>query len=96
MMVSHTLVIWCLTIGAFIIAGWRAWYRFRPLLRAQSLNRTDQPWVRLKGVFGDVGLHRRLLMFSYSGVLHLMIFISFSSLIYCNYSSIWIRSVSWI
>ncbi len=77
MTVSHTLVIWCLTIGALIIAGWRAWYRFRPLLHAQPLNRTDQPWVRLKGVFGDVGLHRRLLKFSYSGVLHLMIFISF-------------------
>jgi len=73
----HTIVIWCLTLAAFVVAGWRAWYRFRPLLKAQSVIRTDQPWTRLKGVFGDIGLHRRLLKIRYSGALHLMIFTSF-------------------
>lgn len=74
---THTIVIWCLTIGAFVISGWRAWLRFRPLLNAQSVNRFDQPWTRLKGVFGDIGLHKRLLNIRYSGILHLMIFTSF-------------------
>ena len=70
-------VLWVMTAAAFAISGWRFWVRFKPLLHAQPAGRTDRLGERLRGVIGDVGLHRRLLRFSYSGALHLMIFTSF-------------------
>ncbi|WP_177345235.1 heterodisulfide reductase-related iron-sulfur binding cluster [Pseudomonas sp. CC6-YY-74] len=73
----HTPILWLVTLAAFAITAWRFWVRLRPLTRAQSLTRTDFPQERLSGVFGDIGLHRRLLKIRYSGVLHLMIFSSF-------------------
>ena len=49
----------------------------KPLLAAPAANRWDRPGERLAGVLADLGLHRRLLKFHYSGVLHAMIFAGF-------------------
>lgn len=70
-------VLWGIIILALAVSAWRFWVRFRPLMAARPANRTDRIGLRLQGVVGDIGLHRRLLKFSYSGALHLMIFTSF-------------------
>jgi Fe-S oxidoreductase len=72
-----TPVLWAVTIAAVAISGWRFWRRIRPMLEARPAHRTDQLGERLRGVVGDIGLHRRLLKFTYSGVLHALIFSSF-------------------
>ena len=73
----QTLLLWILTLAAFVVFSWRFWVRLRPLLQARPAARFDQPGERLSGVFGDIGLHRRLLKLTYSGVLHALIFSSF-------------------
>lgn len=70
-------VLWIVTLAASLIFAWRFWVRFKPLLKARPAGRTDRLRERLSGVIGDIGVHRRLLQFSYSGALHLMIFTSF-------------------
>ncbi len=72
-----TPVLWAVTLAAIAISGWRFWRRIRPMLEARPAHRMDQLGERLKGVVGDIGLHRRLLKFTYSGVLHALIFSSF-------------------
>lgn len=67
-----------LVLAAFAaLAGWRFARVLKPVLAGAPAARFDRPWERLKGVFGDVGLHRRLLKIRYSGVLHMMIFWGF-------------------
>ncbi|WP_104402368.1 (Fe-S)-binding protein [Vibrio penaeicida] len=73
----QTLLLWVITLLAFAITLWRFWQRLRTLKKARSIERFDRISERLKGVFGDVGTHKRLLKKRYSGVLHLMIFSSF-------------------
>lgn len=70
-------MLWIATLAAIAISGWRFWVRFRPLATARRAYRTDQPAERLRGLLVDIGLHRRLLKFTYSGVLHALIFSSF-------------------
>jgi len=72
-----THVLWGVTVLALALSGWRFWVRFRPLLGARPAQRTDRVGLRLSGMFGDIGTHRRLLRFTYSGVLHALIFSSF-------------------
>lgn len=73
----ETPILWCVTLLALAVTGWRFWVRFRPLLNARPAFRTDQIGVRFSGMLGDIALHRRLLKFTYSGVLHALIFSSF-------------------
>lgn len=72
-----TLVLWGVTLLALALSGWRFWALFRPLLDARPAQRTDHIGLRLSGMLGDIGMHRRLLKFTYSGVLHALIFSSF-------------------
>lgn len=72
-----TAILWIITICAIVISGWRFYIRLRPLLAARPAFRFDQLGVRLKGTIGDIALHRRLLKFSFSGILHALIFSSF-------------------
>jgi Fe-S oxidoreductase len=76
-MVNETLAIWMLLLAAVLIAAWRFWRLLRPLLSAASDDRLDRVLERFGGLVTNVGLHRRLLKFRYSGVLHLMIFSGF-------------------
>jgi Fe-S oxidoreductase/nitrate reductase gamma subunit len=80
-MVNETLAIWLLLLAAVFVAAWRFWRVFRPLLTAASDYRLDRVRDRLGGLVTNVGLHRRLLKFRYSGVLHLMIFSGFAVLL---------------
>lgn len=73
----QTLLLWLVTLSAAAVSGWRFWVRMRPLLAARPAARADQPGLRLRGMLGDISFHRRLLKFTYSGVLHAMIFTSF-------------------
>jgi Fe-S oxidoreductase len=63
--------------AAIFIAGYRFYRILTPVLKAPSDDRFDQLGTRLKGLFVEVGLHKRLLKIRYSGVLHAMIFVSF-------------------
>jgi len=72
-----TSVLWVATVLTLALSGWRFWVRFRPLLDARPAQRTDRIGLRLSGMVGDIGMHRRLLKFTYSGVLHALIFSSF-------------------
>ncbi len=73
----QTMLLWLVTVGALAVFARRFWLRLAPLSRARAANRTDQPMERLTGALADIGLHRRLLRFTWSGVLHFMIFTSF-------------------
>lgn len=72
-----TAVLWLITLSAIAIFLWRMGRRMRPMLAAPADPRHDRPLERLHGVVEAVGLHRRLLRFRLSGVLHLMIFSGF-------------------
>jgi Fe-S oxidoreductase/nitrate reductase gamma subunit len=76
-MANETLAIWLLLLAAILVTGWRFGRLLRPLLSAPPDDRLDRVSVRLGGLVTNVGLHRRLLKFRYSGVLHLMIFSGF-------------------
>lgn len=73
----QTLLLWIITLGALGVAGNRFYRQMRPLLSVPREARSDQPMERLRGVFEAVGLHRRLLKFRMSGILHLLIFTGF-------------------
>jgi Fe-S oxidoreductase len=60
-----------------LAAAWRFWRVLKPVFAAPAVDRFDHPWQRLKGVFGDVGLHWRLLRMRYSGILHAFMFSGF-------------------
>ena len=68
---------WVVFVAGLALAAYRARPYFKPLLAAPAANRWDRPGERLAGVLADLGLHRRLLKFHYSGVLHAMIFAGF-------------------
>ena len=72
-----TLVFWLVFVAALVLAGYRFYRLFRPLLSAPPAGRWDRVPERLVGLVTDVGLHRRLLNMRYSGALHLMIFTGF-------------------
>ncbi|MGC4025201.1 MAG: heterodisulfide reductase-related iron-sulfur binding cluster [Mesorhizobium sp.] len=75
---AATAPVLLLVVAAFVaVATWRFVRVLRPVLAAPAAARFDRPGDRIKGVLGDVGLHRRLLMIRYSGILHLMIFWGF-------------------
>ncbi len=76
-MPTETLALWLLLLAAALVFGWRFWRLLRPLTNAPSDFRWDRIGDRLGGLVTNVGLHRRLLKFRYSGVLHLMIFSGF-------------------
>lgn len=71
------LVFALVLLAGLTLAAWRFWRVFRPLASARPVARLDRPLQRLKGVLGDVGLHRRLLQQRRSGLLHAMIFTAF-------------------
>jgi Fe-S oxidoreductase/nitrate reductase gamma subunit len=81
LMVGDTLALWLLLLAAVLVAGWRFWSLLRPLITAPSDSRSDHVRDRIVGLVTNVGLHRRLLKFRYSGVLHLMIFSGFAVLL---------------
>ncbi|NDH26082.1 MAG: heterodisulfide reductase, partial [Rhodobacteraceae bacterium] len=72
-----TTILWVVTVLTLAIFGWRFLVRIKPLLDARPAQRTDRIGLRLSGMFGDIGTHRRLLKFTFSGVLHALIFSSF-------------------
>lgn len=72
-----TPILWGVTVLALAIFGWRFLVRLKPLLDARPAQRNDRIGRRLSGMFGDIGMHRRLLKFTFSGVLHALIFSSF-------------------
>ena len=74
---SETLTMWVLVLGAASLAGWRFSRILKPLFAAPADNRLDQLPERLQGMLSNVFLHTRLLKFSPSGVLHLLIFSGF-------------------
>ena len=75
---SGTLVMWLLVLAAAGIAAWRFARLLRPLATAASdASRWGDASERLAVMLSNVFLHRRLLRFRYSGVLHLMIFSGF-------------------
>ena len=75
---NETLAIWLLLLGAVGAAGWRFFRLFRPLANAgRDTSRRGDVGERLRGLVPNVLLHRRLLRFRYSGVLHMMIFFGF-------------------
>jgi len=71
------VAMWLALLAATGVALWRSRYLLKALLAAPAESRWDQIGARLGGVLADVGLHRRLLRFRYSGALHLMIFSGF-------------------
>lgn len=76
-MATQTLILLIATLAACTIAVWRARSWLGPLMTARPADRLDRPWSRLAGVLADIGLHRRLLQIRFSGIMHLMIFVSF-------------------
>lgn len=66
-----------ITLACVALATYRLWRRLRPLVSGGSTDRFDQPGARVFGMFAEIGMHRRLLKKRLSGVLHLMIFVSF-------------------
>ena len=68
---------WVVFVAGLALAAYRARPYLKLLLAAPAANRWDRPGERLAGVLVDLGLHRRLLKFHYSGVLHAMIFTGF-------------------
>ena len=74
---TQPLILLIATLAAVAGAGWRARLWLVPLVHARPTGRLDHPWRRLAGVLNDILLHRRLLRFRFSGVVHLMIFASF-------------------
>jgi Fe-S oxidoreductase/nitrate reductase gamma subunit len=69
-MPDRAILLTCVMLVAFAVAGWWFAQVFRPVFRGGPSARFDQPARRLKGVFADIGLHRRLLRYRYSGILH--------------------------
>ena len=76
-MTVKAIALLALTIAAVAMSWWRFWTRLRPLASARAQDRTDQMGLRLSGLIPEVGGHRRLLKKRLSGILHLMIFVSF-------------------
>lgn len=76
-MTLKAITLLTLTIVAIAISSWRFWKRLRPLASARAQDRSDRIGERLSGLIPEVGGHRRLLKKRLSGVLHLMIFVSF-------------------
>lgn len=66
-----------LVLAAICLAAWRFARLLAPLKTAAKANRFDNTSERISGVLVNVFLHKRLLKFQYSGVLHLMIFSGF-------------------
>lgn len=80
-MTLKAIALLVLTIAATAISSWRFWTRLRPVASARSQYRTDRMGERLTGLIPEVGGHRRLLKKRLSGILHLMIFVSFAVLL---------------
>ena len=76
-MPDKTLALWIVTILALSLAAFRFHRILRPLFLAPPDDRFERPGERLAGTLEAVGLHRRLLRFRLSGVLHAFIFSSF-------------------
>lgn len=76
-MPEKTLILWIVTLASLFLAAWRSRSILRLLLAAPKEKRSDRPMERLLGTLEAVGLHKRLLRFRLSGVLHLLIFSSF-------------------
>ncbi|MGO4001488.1 heterodisulfide reductase-related iron-sulfur binding cluster [Pseudomonas fluorescens] len=74
---SVSLTMGILVLAAISIAAWRFARLLAPMKTAAKSNRFDRVDERVKGVLVNVFLHKRLLKFQYSGVLHLMIFSGF-------------------
>jgi len=65
------------TLTALILAAWRFGRRFRPLLTARAVTRTDRLGQRLLFALIEFGLHRRLLRVRLAGGMHAVIVLSF-------------------
>ncbi|MCX5515433.1 heterodisulfide reductase [Kaistia algarum] len=74
---APTLTLWLLVLAAAGLFAWRSRRFARAVLASPRVMRTDQPGRRFAGVLEAVGLHKRLLMRPFSGVLHALIFASF-------------------
>ena len=69
-MPDRALLLGIVLLAAVLVAGWRFAHVFRPVFRGGPAPRFDLPAQRLKGVIGDIGKHRRLIRYRYSGTLH--------------------------
>lgn len=74
---SPALILLILTLAALGVAGARAYGRFKPLFNGVPSHRTEASAERLGFAIHEVGLHRRLLKFRLSGVIHMLVFFSF-------------------
>lgn len=59
------------------LTGMRLYRIFARVATARGASRRDQPALRWKGMLSDIFLHRRLRRFTFSGVLHGLIFFGF-------------------
>lgn len=76
-MTPKPILLLAITLSAFALASYRLWRRLRPLASGGPSARFDQTGKRIFGMVREIGLHKRLLKNRLSGVLHLMIFVSF-------------------
>jgi Fe-S oxidoreductase len=76
-MPDKTLVVWIVTLLGLALAALRFRRLLRPLFLAPADDRFDRVAERLSGTLEAVGLHKRLLRFRLSGLLHAFIFTSF-------------------
>ncbi|WBO21971.1 heterodisulfide reductase-related iron-sulfur binding cluster [Sphingomonas abietis] len=59
------------------VALWRSFRVMKPVFQASGAARLDRPLDRLKGLWTDVALHRRLRRKRYAGTLHALMFSGF-------------------
>lgn len=86
-----------ITLAAFAVAAWRLSVRLKPLFSAAPSHRTQDLIKRFKFAVPEVVLHRRLLKFRLSGVIHLLVFFSFIvllSAIVQAYAKVWAPAFS--
>ena len=74
---TQPLILGLLVLLAGSVFVFRFYRVLAPVLRAPAVQRFDQPAQRAAFVAAEVGLHRRLLRKTWSGVLHLFVFTGF-------------------
>lgn len=81
-MPERAILLACVTFAALLVTGWRAAHVFRPVFRGRPSARFDRPASRFQGVLGDIGLHRRLIRYRWSGTLHAFMLSGFLVLLF--------------
>src|SRR5664279_1764784 len=68
---------WMMTLVAVGFFAWTMRQRLATLKAGLPVNRFDQPWVRLKGVFTLAIMQKRMVRDKYAGLYHILIFWGF-------------------